>query len=76
MLHYLQFHIKGDDEDGGERAASREPGQLKTGSESFSSAHPFRAEAVKPGPVSRAIFLRTELEKRRTETETGTNRLP
>ncbi|MBR3015595.1 MAG: hypothetical protein IKH57_00680 [Clostridia bacterium] len=31
----MQLHSKGDDEDGGERAASREPGQLKTGSERF-----------------------------------------
>ena len=31
----MQLHSKGDDEDGGERAASREPGQLKTGGEAF-----------------------------------------
>ena len=46
----MQLHSKGDDEDGGERAASREPGQLKTGGERFPNAHPFRAEAVKPAP--------------------------
>jgi len=31
MVNFMQFHSKGDDEDGGGDAASREPGQLKTG---------------------------------------------
>ena len=59
MIHYLQFHIKGDDEDGGERAASREPGQLKTGGEAFPNRPSLPSRSGETGGCLMGVLRRT-----------------